>query len=98
MPRAPDGKAVRLHRAIDGVRFSGEAPYGINAGLVKWYNSGFVTRYPQFDSGIRHHNILKPGWPSGDGSTLVMCHSNIGSSSLSPGTTLIKHSLICLSG
>jgi hypothetical protein len=26
--------------------------------IVKWYNSGFVTRYPQFDSEWEHHGPL----------------------------------------
>lgn len=26
-----------------------------NASIVKWYNSGFVTRCPQFDSEWEHH-------------------------------------------
>lgn len=26
-----------------------------NASIVKWHNSGFVTRRPQFDSELKHH-------------------------------------------
>ena len=29
------------------------------ASIVKWYNNGFVIRYSQFDSELRHHRIAR---------------------------------------